>query len=576
MNRGAFYNLAWTNDNKLLYASRVHGDKPAIKLFDLNDEDHEEKTVIDGVGRFDITANGKKLLVMRGRQLAIIQAAPNQKFKDAVPLGDLSAVIDPRAEWRQLFNEAWRLHRDFFYVDNMHGVDWEKMREHYGAMLDDCITRADVGFVISELISELNIGHAYYFGDDTPDGPRVPCGLLGCDYELHDGAYRFSRILHGGAWDADAHSPLDQPGVYVREGDYLLAVNGLPIDTSMDPWAAFQDLGPGQIVTLTVSDQPILLSPEELEAQAEAEKKEKEAKEQAEKEQNELKEQTPNGQEEVEEQSAAEKDEPKTEAEDGDADEEEEAEEEKDPYAGQRDVTVELIRSDGELRYRAWVEHNRARVEQLSDGEVGYIHVPDTGTNGHNELFRQFHGQRDKAALIIDERWNGGGQLPSRMIELLNRPVTNFWAQRYGREEKTPADAHHGPKCMLINGSAGSGGDMFPYLFRYAGLGPLIGMRTWGGLVGIGGTPQLIDGTFVSVPRTGFYEVNGTWGIEGHGVDPDLEVVDDPALMVDGSDPQLDKAVEVMLQEIQRHRFVPTPRPADPDRSGMGVTEADK
>ncbi|NEQ55450.1 MAG: peptidase S41, partial [Leptolyngbya sp. SIO3F4] len=209
-------------------------------------------------------------------------------------------------------------------------------------------------------------------------------------------------------------------------------------------------------------------------------------------------------------------------------------------------------------------------------GRGGYIHVPDTGVNGQNNLFRQFYGQIGKDALIIDERWNGGGQIPNRFIELLNRPRTNYWARRDGRDWPWPYDSHQGPKCMLINGLAGSGGDMFPWLFRYNELGKLIGMRTWGGLVGISGVPGLIDGGYTAVPTFGFYETDGTWGIEGHGVDPDIEVIDNPTDLANGKDPQLDAAIELMLSEIENNPYTPATRPADPERQGMGIDPQDK
>ena len=192
---------------------------------------------------------------------------------------------------------------------------------------------------------------------------------------------------------------------------------------------------------------------------------------------------------------------------------------------------------------------------------VGYIHVPDTGINGQNELVRQFHGQKHKPALIVDERWNGGGQIPTRFIEMLNRPVTNYWATRNGRDWTWPPDSHQGPKCMLINGMSGSGGDAFPAYFRQAGLGKLIGRRTWGGLVGISGNPTLIDGGRISAPTFAYYETDGTWGIEGHGVDPDIDVIDDPSKMVRGGDPQLDAGVQHMLQELKRRPYAPPKRP---------------
>ncbi len=415
----------------------------------------------------------------------------------------MTSRIDPRGEWGQIFTDAWRIQRDFFYDPNMHGVDWEAIRKHYGAMLDDCVSRRDVSYVIGEMISELNVGHAYVRGHgDAEEGPKVPVGMLGADFELHEGAYRITRIHEGAPWDIDARGPLSEPGVDVKEGDYLLAVNGVPLDTSKDPWAAFQGLA-NKIVTLTVSEKP-----------------------------------------------------------------------NKDDDA--REVIVKALKSESNLRYRAWIEKNRAYVAKKTDDRVGYIYVPNTSISGQNDLIRQFYGQVDTAALIIDERWNGGGQVPTRFIELLNRPITNYWATRDGKNEVSPSDSHPGPKCMLINGLAGSGGDCFPYYFRQAGLGKLIGMRTWGGLVGISGNPRLIDGGRISAPTFAFYETDGTWGVEGHGVDPDIEVIDDPAQMVDGGDPQLDAAIEHMLDELKRHPYVAPQRPAYPDRSGMGIREEDK
>jgi tricorn protease len=232
--------------------------------------------------------------------------------------------------------------------------------------------------------------------------------------------------------------------------------------------------------------------------------------------------------------------------------------------------------SEYDLRYRNWVESNRQYVEEKSGGKVGYIYVPDTGGRGQRELFRQFYGQMNKDALIIDERWNGGGNIADRFIELLNRPIYLHLFERYEHDWRVPTLSHQGPKCMLINGEAGSGGDIFPYLFRKAGLGKLIGMRTWGGVIGIAKNPSLIDGARITVPFITFYETNGTLTMEGHGVDPDIEVIDDPALMVDGGDPQLDAAIKHMLDEIEKNPYVPAKRPPYPDRSGMGILEEQK
>lgn len=504
IDRGSFWGLAVNDRGQLLYVRRPRsGDdgQASIRLFDLEDEDHREKTVVEGAGSFTISADGRKLLVRKGDTLAIVDAAADQKLDKPIPREGMKCLIDPRAEWMQIFREAWRLQRDFFYDPHMHGVDWKKVREHYEPMIAECVSRDDVTYVIKEMISELNVGHAYYWGGGEY-GPSESVGMLGCDFALEGDAYRIARIYEGGPWDTDARNPLREPGVGVKEGEYLLAVNGTPLDPSKAPWAAFQGLA-GRTVVLTVSEKPQM------------------------------------------DESA-------------------------------RDVVVTLRSGEGELRYRAWIEANRRRVEERSGGRIGYIYVPDTGINGQNDLFRQFYGQIDKAGLIIDERWNGGGQVPSRFIELLNRPLTNYWARRDGKDWPWPPDAHAGPKCMLINGLAGSGGDAFPAYFRLAGLGKLIGTRTWGGLVGISGNPRLIDGGYVTVPTFAYYDLDGTWGIEGHGVDPDIEVIDDPARMVGGVDVQLEAAIDHMLVEIERNGFRPPRRPPYPDRSGMGIRPEDR
>ncbi|MCK4546389.1 MAG: PD40 domain-containing protein [Candidatus Eisenbacteria sp.] len=509
VSRGNFSNLCFNDEGKLLYIRhplRGTDDDPVIQLFDLDEEKEEEreKTVLAGPGGMAISGDGKMLLVVQEEGgMAIVEAKPEQTMENMISTDGMTVTIDPREEWRQIFHEAWRIHRDFFYDPNMHRVGWEGMREHYAAMLDDCASREDVGFIIGEMISELNVGHAYYFGGDYETPPRMSVGMLGCDFELSRDAYRISKIYEGGTWDIDDRGPLSQPGVDVKVGDYLLAVNGIHLDAAKDPWAAFQGLA-GKTVTLTVSDKSTI---------------------------------------------------------DDDT----------------RQVVVDLMDSDSDLRFRAWVEKSRAYVDEKSNGRVGYIYVPNTAHQGVNELHRQYVGQLEKEALIVDERWNGGGFVPTRMIELLNRPVANYWATRYNQADEyvTPGDAHHGPKCMLINGLAGSGGDYFPFWFRASGLGKLVGTRTWGGLVGMSGNPRLIDGGYTSVPTFAFYEKDGTWGIEGHGVDPDIEVVDDPALMADGGDPQLDAAIEHMLDEIRRSPYRAPDRPDYPDRSGMGIRPED-
>ncbi|MEO1130837.1 MAG: PDZ domain-containing protein, partial [Planctomycetota bacterium] len=419
---GSFGQLSVNDKNHLLYVRSGDG-MPALKLYDISDDDPSEKNVLAGVFGYMLSADGKKIGVMGPAGMAVVNAASGQSFSKQIPTDMMMAKIDPREEWRQIFVDAWRIQRDFFYDEGLHGVDWEGVRDRYIEMIDDCVTRDDVSFVIREMISELNVGHAYYWGGDTEGAPSVNVGLLGVDYELDETdegtAYRIAHIFEGAAWDVDARNPLRDPAVNVKEGEYLLAVNGMELDTDEDPWAAFVGLA-GEITELTVSEKPFM---------------------------------------------------------DDDA----------------RTVLVKPLWGEGNLRYRAWIEMNRNYVDYKTGGKVGYIYVPNTGVNGQNDLYRQFFGQRHKDGLIIDERWNGGGQIPTRFIELLNRPITNYWARRDGNDWPWPPDSHQGSKVMLINGLAGSGGDMFPALVRQNGLGKLIGTRTWGGLVGISGNPSLID-----------------------------------------------------------------------------------
>ena len=498
---GRFANLAVNDRNQLLFARFGSGEAPGIKLFDINDEKRQEQTVAAGAGGFDITPDGKNILIKRGASATVQSASAGATGETVTPTA-MTTTIDPRIEWKQLFDEAWRIERDFFYDPNMHGLNWKNVHDQYAKMLADSATRDDVSYVISEMISELNVGHAYYSGGDVPADPSVSVGMLGADYALENGAYRIKKIITGAAWDVEARGPLAQPGVNVKAGDYLLAVNGTPLDVKQDPWAAFQNLA-DRVVTITVSDKPTL-------------------------------------------------------------------------DASARDVPIRLTGSEATLRYRDWIEQNRKYVEQKTNGRVGYIYVPNTGVDGQNDLYRQFMGQYDKDALIIDERWNAGGQIPDRFIELLNRPITNYWARRDGLDWQWPTVSNPGPKCMLINGLSGSGGDAFPWMFRQAKLGKLIGMRTWGGLVGISGNPGLIDGGSVTAPTFAFYKLNSTWGIEGHGVDPDIEVMDNPALMTNGGDPQLDAGIKQMLDDLKRAPYTAPKRPPYPNKSGMGINEKDK
>ncbi len=466
-------------------------DKSPIAFWDF--EKREEKTVLDDADAMELSADRQKLLVRKGKEYAIIEPKEGQKMEKKLALGALEATVDPVAEWRQIFTEAWRIERDYFYDPGMHGVNWEAMRRRYGKLLDDAVTRWDVNFLLGELIAELNSSHTYRSGGDLQAAPQRGVGYLGVDFALEDGAYRIEHILEPAAWDAEVRSPLRQPGIDVKEGDYLLAVNGVPLDPKLEPWAAFQGLA-DKTVSLTVNRQPT--------------------------------------------------------------------------GEGAREVIVQTLASEARLRNLAWIEAKRRRVDEASDGRIGYIYVPDTGQRGQNELVRQFRGQFTKQGLIVDERFNSGGQIPDRFIELLNRPLINYWGVRDGRDWQWPPVAHFGPQAMLVNGWSGSGGDAFPYYFKHAGLGPLIGTRTWGGLIGISGAPTLVDGGNVTAPTFGIYSPKGKWIIEGHGVDPDIEVIDDPAKLAKGIDPQLERAIRVVEEAIEKNPPPEPHKPAYPDRAG--------
>ncbi len=463
------------------------GNAP-LSYYDL--EKREEKMILDDCGGAELSADGKKLLVKKGATWGIIAIAENQKLAKPLATGSLEAVVDPPEEWRQIFTDAWRIERDYFYDPGLHGVDWKGQRARYGKLLDDAVTRSDLNHILGEMLGELNVSHAYRGGGDLEDAPGRRVGYLGCDFTLEQGAYRLARILEAAAWDKE-RSPLLQPGVKVRPGDWLLAVNGRALDVREEPAAAFQGLADKPVI-LTVNDKPT--------------------------------------------------------------------------REGAREILVQTLGSEAALRHKAWVEANRRRVEAASGGQIGYIYVKNTGQEGQSELYQQFRAQVAKPGLIIDERWNSGGQIPDRFIELLGRKVTNYWGVRDGRDWQTPTIAHTGPKVMLANGWSGSGGDCFPWLFRENQLGSIIGTRTWGGLIGMTGAPTLIDGGTVTVPTFSIFDREGKWIIEGYGVDPDIAVVDDPGELAQGRDPQLERAIIEVQKSLAQNPPSSPKKPAYPIR----------
>jgi len=468
------------------------GAQAVIAYFDV--AEREEKAVLENAAGFEVTADGKKMLVAQQDTYAILDIKPALKFEKPIVTADMEAPVNPRAEWRQMFNDSYRFMRDFFYDKGMHGVDWPAMRARYGTLLDDVVTRWDLDFILGEFIGELNASHTYYGGGDKEVPPARNVGMIGVDWEIAFDRYRVKRIVRGGPWDVSVRSPLDEPGVNIREGEFILAVNGVPIDAKTDPWAAFQGLG-NKTVMLTVNAKPTM--------------------------------------------------------------------------EGSRGVVVRTLTSEVELRFRDWIEQRRQVVDKATGGRIGYIYVQSTGVDAQNELVRQFMAQWRKDGLVIDERWNSGGQIPDRFIELLNRPMLAYWATRDGQDWQWPPVAHRGAMVMLINGWSGSGGDAFPNYFRDAGLGPLIGTRTWGGLIGLTGGPVLVDGGTVSVPTFRMYDPKGTWFAEGHGVEPDIHVPEDPAALARGTDTQLQRAIKEVQDRVAKRPKPPT-RPAPERRIPKG------
>lgn len=460
--------------------------EPKGKLVYYDLEEREEITVVEDVNDYQLTPNGEKVMVYTNGSLAVIKLEKEQKVEDKMPLAKMEMTLNPREEWNQLFQDTWRLERDFFYDPNMHGVDWKGMKAKYGQLMDHAITRWDVNYILGELIAEISASHTYRGGGDMESVVNKKTGYLGIDWGIKEGAYYVKEILKAAPWDTETRSSLNEPGVDVKEGDFILAVNGTPIDIKKEPWAAFEGLS-DETVELTVSASP--------------EKK------------------------------------------------------------GSRKVLVKTLSDETRLRNLAWIEANRKRVEEATDGKIGYIYVPSTGQNGQYELARMFYAQFEKEGLIIDERFNNGGQIPDRFIELLNRPPLAFWAVRDGQTWQWPPVAHFGPKVMLINGWSGSGGDAFPDYFKKAGLGPLIGTRTWGGLIGISGSPSLIDGGTVTVPTFRMFNPDGEWFKEGYGVEPDIEVLENPTALANGTDPQLERAIEEALRLLEEN---PPASPAVP------------
>jgi len=464
-----------------------------LRFFDIGAE--KESTILRGINGFEVSANGEKIVFRTGAdKLGIADAVADQDAAKTLNLANLEVRVDPRIEWPQMLRDGWRVWRDWFYDENMHGNDWPAILAKYQSFLPDVSHRADLDYLFSEMAGEINAGHIYVERGDEPQIERKPGGFLGA--EISDdasGFFRIDKIFPGQSWSDIFRSPLREPGVEVAAGDFIVSVDGVPSNSVKNFYQLLENKA-GRLVRIGINDRPAL--------------------------------------------------------------------------AGARQIEVRTQGSERWLRYLDRLENRRALVDRLSGGRIGYVHLPNTHVDGHRELFKQFPSQINKEALIIDDRYNGGGFIPDRMIEILARKPLNYWKRRGLEPQATPLLSHRGPKAMLINGLSSSGGDALPYYFRELGLGKLIGTRTWGGLIGLSGNPTLADGGSTSASTFRFMGADGKWAVENEGVAPDIEVIDYPHLLAQGRDPGIEEAVKVLLKELDAQPLPKIQAPAAPNDFG--------
>lgn len=483
---GRYFSLQAVNDGVM------YNFGATLKMF--NTKDEKESTILESINNYVISSDGNKLLYSKSGEFGIVDARENQKNTDGrLSLNRMEMKIEPLKEWKQIYVDGWRILRDWFYDPNMHGNDWNKIREKYEPLVSHVSHRADLDYIFGELGGELSSGHVYVQWGDFERVERIDGGLLGCELEAdQSGYYKITKIFKGENWHEEFRSPLTESSVNVNVGDYILQINGQDVSINDNPYKYLENTA-GKVISILVNDKPL-----------------------------------------------------------------------KD---GAHEEKVKPIVSETKLRYRDWVESRRALVDKLSDGRIGYMHLPNTGEGGRRELVKNFFPQANKDALIVDVRYNGGGNVPDRMIEMFDRPVIHYWTYRGVEPASVPGFSHQGPKVCLINAYSSSGGDAFPYYFRNRGLGKLIGMRTWGGLIGYLNNPDLMDGGIIIVPRFRFLDTEGNWAVENEGVSPDIEILDRPDLIAKGQDPTLEKAVEVLLEELKNNTPKEIVVPDPPDES---------
>lgn len=471
--------------NQFFFLRTIDG-KSALHHYDL--ATRKDETLLPDVNGYMVSFDGKKILYRSGQSWGTGPAKGKIEPGQArMSVDAIEVRIEPRAEWPQIFDEAWRINRDYFYDPTMHGVDWVAMRKKYSAFLPDLAVRGDLNRVIQWMCSEVGVGHHRVGGGDVrAELPTVPGGLLGADYSIENGRYRFKKVYGGLNWNPELRAPLTEPGVDVKAGEYLIAVNGRDLKPPTSVYAPFENTS-GRIVEITVGPNP-----------------------------------------------------------DG---------------SGSRTVQVVPIPSEAALRNRDWVEGNVRKVTEATNGRVAYVYVPNTSGAGHTYFKRYFYPQANRDAIIVDERFNGGGSVADYYTDILRRPLGAYWATRYGADFKTPTASIQGPKVLLIDETAGSGGDLFPWMWRKFKMGPLVGKRTWGGLVGTLGFPVLMDGGNVTAPNLAIWTEDG-WVVENTGVPPDIEVDQNPADVMAGKDPQLERAIQVVLEELKKNPPAQPKRPA--------------
>ena len=465
--------------------------QPVLQVFTF--KDRKTAVLAEEASDYALSQNGEKVLVAQGGQFNLYDAnAGGKDSKKTIDTGGLVVDRVPAEEWVEVFREAWRRYRDFFYVENMHGYDWEALRRQYEPLLAHVGHRSDLNYVIGEMIAELNVSHAYVAGGDFRLPPRPGVALPGARFELDGkaGRYRIAKIFAGQNEEDTYRSPLTEIGVDAKVGDYVLAIDGVELMANDNPYRLLRHKA-NRPVRLTLHSKPTL--------------------------------------------------------------------------EGARETTFRPIGSETNLIYLDWVNGNRERVAKLSNGRLGYIHIPDMGEDGMREFVKWYFGQVRKEGLIVDVRDNGGGFISQTLLErLARRPLAVDYGRTSEDPQPYPAVVFYGPMACLINEGSGSDGDIFPYMFRKLGLGPLIGTRTWGGVVGISGHGPMIDGGQIFVPEAGSVSLEGEWIIEGYGVDPDMVVENGPEAILAGRDPQLERGVAEVMKKLQESPKAFPKRPADP------------